>query len=54
MGNPSGHVILDEEAARAVEERCAALETELQAMRQRNEELVHGMREQEEVLAAES
>ena len=29
MANPSGHVVLDEEAARAAEERYAALEAEL-------------------------
>ena len=29
MVNPSGHVVLDEEVARAIEERYAALEAEL-------------------------
>ena len=53
MANPCGHVVLDEEASRVVGERYAALEAELQAMRQCNEELARGMREQEEVLAAE-
>ena len=53
MTNPSGHVVLDEEATRAAEECYTALEAEVQAMRQHNEELARGMREQEEVLAAE-
>ena len=53
MVNPNGHAILNEEAARAAEERYAALEAELQAMHQCNEELMRGLREQEEVLAAE-
>ena len=43
MANPNGHVMLDEEAASAAEERYAVLEAELQAMRQRNEELARGM-----------
>ena len=45
MANPSGHVVLGEEAARAVEERYTALEAELQAMRVRNEELTRGLQE---------
>ena len=53
MANPSGHVILDEEAARTAEERYTALEAELQAMRLRNEELTRGLQEQESVVAAE-
>ena len=53
MANPSGHVVLDEEAARAAEELYVALEAEMQVMRQRNEELARGMQEQEEVVAAE-
>ena len=53
MANPSGHVMLDEEAARTAEERYVALEAELQAMRARNEELASRLREQEEVVVAE-
>ena len=53
MANPSGHAVLDEEAARAIEECYAALEAELQAMRVRNEELTRGLQEQESVVAAE-
>ena len=54
MANPSGHVVWDEEAARTTEECYAALKAELQAIHQRNEELTHGMREQEEVVAVEN
>ena len=43
MANPSGHVVLDEEAARTAEERYAALEAELHEMRVRNEELMCGL-----------
>ena len=53
MANPSGHVVLDEEAARAEQERYATLEAELQALRAQNEELTCGLQEREEVLAAE-
>ena len=53
MANPGGHIVLDEEATRAAEERCATLEAELQVMRARNKELVRRLREQEEVAAAE-
>ena len=53
MANPSGHVVLDEEAARAAQERYATLEAELQALRAQNEELTRSLQEREEVLAAE-
>ena len=53
MANPSGHVVLDEEATRATEERYAALEKELQALRACNEELMRGLQAQEEVVVAE-
>ena len=42
MANPEGHVVLHEEKAGAAEARYAALEAELQAMHQRNEELMCG------------
>ena len=51
--NPGGHVMIDEEAARAVEERYAALEMELQALRLRNEELMCNLQEQEAIMAIE-
>ena len=53
MANPGGHVVLDEEAARATQERYATLEAELQALRAQNEELTRGLQEREEVLVAE-
>ena len=53
MANPSAHVVLDEEVARATEERDIVLEAELQAMRVRNEELTRGLQEQEAGVAAE-
>ena len=52
MANPEGHVVLGEEEARAAETRYAALEAELQVMRKRNEEVTHGMKEQEEIVVA--
>ena len=52
MANPSGHVVLDEEATRAAEECYTALEAELQAMRVHNEELTCGLQEQEAVVVA--
>ena len=45
MANPSGHVVLDEEAARTAQERYATLEAELQALRAQNEELTRGLQE---------
>ena len=53
MVNPNGQVLLDEEAARAAEERYTVLEAELQVMHTRNEELACRLQEQEEVVAAE-
>ena len=52
MANPSGHVVLDEEVARAAEECYATLEAELRALRAQNEELTRSLQEREEVLAA--
>ena len=45
MGNPRSHVGLGEEEACAAEEYYAMLETELQAMRVRNEELMRSLQE---------
>ena len=53
MANPSGHVVLGEEAARAAEECYVALEVELQAMRVCNDELTCRLQAQEELVAAE-
>ena len=53
MANPDDHVLLGEEEVRAAEAHYVALETELQAMHLRNEELTCGLRKQEEIVAAE-
>ena len=39
MANPEGHVLLDEEQARAAEERYAQMEATLQELQQQNQEL---------------
>ena len=39
MANPAGHVVLGEEEAQQAAEGYAKMEAELQALRQRNEEL---------------
>ena len=51
MAQPSGHVVLGEEEAQQATERYAMMEAELQALRQRNEELVRAVQEQQEILA---
>ena len=38
MANPGGHAMIDEEVARATEERYAVLEVELQAIHLHNKE----------------
>ena len=53
MVNPEGHVVLGEEKARTAEARYGALKAGLQAMHLCNEELMHGLREQEEIVVAE-
>ena len=53
MANPEGHVVLGEQKAHATKARYTALEAELQAMRQCNEELTCRLLEQEEMVAAE-
>ena len=53
MANPSGHVVLDEEASLAAKECYAALGAELQALQARNEGLTCGLQAQEELVAAE-
>ena len=53
MANPAGHVVLGEEEAQQVAERYAKMEAELQALRQRNEELMCAVQEQQDLVAAE-
>ena len=45
MANPEGHVVLGEEQARQAQECYTALEAELQALHQHNEELMRGLQE---------
>ena len=53
MANPAGHVVLGEEEAQQAAEHYAKMEAELQALRQRNKELVHTVQEQQDLVAAE-
>ena len=53
MANPVGRVMMDEDEAHTVQEGYVALEAELQALRQRNEELIRGLQEQQEVATME-
>ena len=53
MANPAGHVVLGEEEAQQATKRYATMEAELQALRQRNEELTGAVQEQQEVVATE-
>ena len=46
MANPAGHVVLRKEEAQQAAERYATMEAELQALRQRNEELTRAVQEQ--------
>ena len=39
MGNPKGRVVMDEDQARAAEERYARMEVMLQELQQQNHEL---------------
>ena len=40
MANPEGRVVIDEAEAQQVAERYAQMEAELQALQQRNEEIM--------------
>ena len=53
MAQPAGHVVLGEEEAQAAAERYAAMEAELQALRQRNEELARTVQEQQDQVEVE-
>ena len=48
MANPAGYVVFGEEEAQQAAERYANMETELQALRLRNEELARTVQEQQE------
>ena len=53
MAQPEGRVVLDEAEAQQAAERYAQMEAELQALRQRNEELIHDLQEQQNIVATE-
>ena len=53
MANPAGRVVLGEDEAQQAAERYAKMEAELQALRQRNEELMRVVQEQQDLVAAE-
>ena len=53
MAQPKGRVVLDEAEAQQAAERYAQMEAELQALRQRNEELIHNLQEQQNIAATE-
>ena len=53
MANPEGRVILEEGEAQQAAERYAQMEAELQALRQRNKELMRNLQEQQNIAATE-
>ena len=53
MANPEGHVLLDEEQARAAEEHYTRMEATLQELQQQNQELQCRLQEQQEIVNTE-
>ena len=53
MENPTRHIVLGEEEAQQATERYATMEAELQALRQRNEELTRAVQEQQDMVVTE-
>ena len=53
MAQPEGRVVLDEAEAQQAAERYAQMEAELQALRQRNAELIRDLQEQQNIAATE-
>ena len=53
MANPEERVIMDEAKAQQATERYATMEAELQALRQRNKELMRAIQEQQNIAATE-
>ena len=53
MANPEGRVLIGEAEAQEAAERYARMEAELQALRQRNEELVRDLQEAQNIAATE-
>ena len=53
MANLKGRSLLDEEQARAAEERYARMEATLQELQQENQELQHHLQEQQNIIETE-
>ena len=53
MAQPSGRIVLGKDAMQAAAERYTQMEAELQALRQRNEELARTVQEQQEQVETE-
>ena len=53
MAQRKGQVVIDEAEAQQVAERYAQMEAELQALQQRNAELIHDLQEQQNIAATE-
>ena len=53
MANSEGRVFMDEDQARATEERYAQMEATLQKLWQQNRELMARVQEQENIMATE-
>ena len=53
MANPEGRVVMDEAEAQQAAERYAKMEENLQALRRQNEELMHALGEQQDLVVAE-
>ena len=53
MANPEGRVIMEEAEAQQAAERYARIEAELQALRQRNEEIMRDLQEAQNAAATE-
>ena len=53
MANPEGRVLIDEAEAQQATERYAQMEAELQALQQRNEEIMRELQEAQNAAATE-
>ena len=53
MANPKGRVILEEGEAEQAAKRYVQMEAELEALRQRNEELMRSLQEQQNIVVTE-
>ena len=53
MANPEGQVLIDEADAQQAAERYAQMETELQALQQRNAEIMRELQEAQNAAATE-